>query len=51
SPGIAQFLTFDEREALVLELLEATPGGIAQCQKNPMRKYVDYLPENVRYAL
>ncbi|RMM10682.1 hypothetical protein ALQ84_05271 [Pseudomonas caricapapayae] len=51
SPVIEQFLTLDEREALVLELLEATPGIVAQCQKNPMRRYVDYLPENVRKAL
>lgn len=50
-PVIAQFLTLDERQALVLELLEAVPDIIAQCQKNPMRKYVDYLPENVRSAL
>ncbi|RMN23385.1 hypothetical protein ALQ64_05710, partial [Pseudomonas cannabina] len=39
-PVIEQFLTLDERQALVLELLEATPGIIAQCQKNPMRRYV-----------
>ncbi|KPC35686.1 Uncharacterized protein ABJ99_4098 [Pseudomonas syringae pv. cilantro] len=50
-PVIEQFLTLDERQALVHELLEATPGIIAQCQKNPMRRYVDYLPESVRKVL
>ncbi|WP_024658127.1 energy transducer TonB [Pseudomonas syringae USA007] len=50
-PVIEQFLTLDERQALVLELREAVPGIIAQCQKNPTRRYVDYLPENVRNAL
>ncbi|WP_024698819.1 energy transducer TonB [Pseudomonas avellanae] len=50
-PVIEQFLTLDERQALVLELLEAVPSIVAQCQKNPTRRYVDYLPENVRNAL
>ncbi|MCR8719164.1 energy transducer TonB [Pseudomonas syringae] len=50
-PVIEQFLTLDKRQALVLELREAVPGIIAQCQKNPTRRYVDYLPENVRNAL
>ncbi|WP_032645991.1 TonB family protein [Pseudomonas syringae] len=50
-PLIQLFLSAEERQALVLELLEAVPSIVAQCQKNPMRKYVDYLPENVRNAL
>ncbi|RMU46357.1 hypothetical protein ALP29_200097 [Pseudomonas syringae pv. avii] len=50
-PVIEQFLTLDERQALVLALLEAVPSIVAQCQKNPMRRYVDYLPESVRQHL
>ncbi|AHG43688.1 hypothetical protein N018_24185 [Pseudomonas syringae CC1557] len=33
-PVIEQFFTLDERQALVLELLEATPNIVAQCQKS-----------------
>ncbi|POD77098.1 energy transducer TonB [Pseudomonas syringae group genomosp. 3] len=50
-PLIQLFLSAEERQALVSELLEAVPGIVAQCRKNPVRKYVDYLPENVRNAL
>ncbi|EPN13523.1 hypothetical protein A249_10287 [Pseudomonas syringae pv. actinidiae ICMP 18804] len=50
-PVIEQFLTLDERQALVVALREAAPSIVAQCQKNPTRRYVDYLPENVRNAL
>ncbi len=34
-PLIEQFLSLDERQALVIELLEAVPGIVAQCQKKP----------------
>lgn len=48
---IQQFLSGDAREALVMEFIEAIPGILENCRKSPGRKYVDYLPENVRRNL
>lgn len=50
-PVILQFLSADAREALVMEFISATPGILENCRKNLDRKYVDYLPENVRRSL
>ncbi|MEN1832079.1 energy transducer TonB [Pseudomonas lijiangensis] len=48
---IYPFLPGDAREALVMEFINAIPGILKNCQKNPQRNYVDYLPENVRRNL
>ena len=45
------FLSTDERQALVRDLVAAVPQVIAGCRENPGRQYVDYLPESVRQAL
>ncbi|MBX8483597.1 hypothetical protein [Pseudomonas cichorii] len=50
-PVILQFLSADAREALVMEFISAIPGILKNCRKNLDRKYVDYLPENVRRSL
>ncbi|RMO91353.1 hypothetical protein ALQ33_00247 [Pseudomonas syringae pv. philadelphi] len=50
-PLIQLFLSAEERQALVVELREAVPSIVGKCRDNPMRKYVDYLPEHVRKAL
>ncbi|WP_404823258.1 hypothetical protein [Pseudomonas capsici] len=48
---IYPFLSGDAREALVMEFINAIPGILKNCRKNPQRNYVDYLPENVRRNL
>ncbi|GFM54786.1 hypothetical protein PSCICF_09640 [Pseudomonas cichorii] len=48
---IYPFLSGDAREALVMEFINAIPGILKNCRKNPHRNYVDYLPENVRRNL
>ena len=45
------FLSTDERQALVRDLIGAVPQVIAGCRDNPEQLYVDYLPESVRQAL
>ncbi|GFM49942.1 hypothetical protein PSCICE_12090 [Pseudomonas cichorii] len=45
------FLSGDAREALVMEFINAIPGILKNCRKNPQRNYVDYLSENVRRNL
>ncbi|WP_249583217.1 energy transducer TonB [Pseudomonas viridiflava] len=49
-PVVQLFLSLDERDALVRDLLQAVPTVIASCRDNPGRRYVDYLPERVRQS-